>query len=575
MVGPKDYFRVKFIRNHQSTIIDNTLWIDGGEVLPLNAANYSNATTERLYGPNPFLFSLDLSKPIVGGGDDPNNNIDVLYASGLLKVVDKPSGGGTSSGGAIFNYLWSDPRGGKSNFVQFGGRTGKGVQPDDPLFTYDTASGDSNNLSLRVLDTKVFDGAYLNPHHGAAAQSPDGVAYYLGGMDGNGKYLKQLVKLDLNSGEISVEETGNLPAVVGSQMTWYPIGKKGILVTIGGEMLDSSGRIRTMPIENIWVYDILSSKWYSQVASPADDTQGLPIDRKYFCAVAPGYTESQPSYEFILHGGHRTSSDDPFKLDDIWALTLPTFQWIQYYYGATGNTDGYGAYNVSCAIPNGKYFMVVSTYGFGQDFSSYPFGWYNLETLGWVDYDPDAKGYVRPQIVASTVGKRKAPDSWDDPALKDVFAQAYTRGYTAPSVTTTAGATATSSPTSSTGVPTNGSSSPSDNNNSGNTSPKKNTAAIAAGAAVGSLAVIALCVLVWFLMRRRKRKQLPDVPFVPGKDEPPYPSAAELQSPLTSPSELAAPTYVEIDSHYLPAKPEFQAPSATNLAQLPSAPDEK
>ncbi|EPS41713.1 hypothetical protein H072_4404 [Dactylellina haptotyla CBS 200.50] len=574
MASGNAYWGLKFIRNHQSTFIDNTLWIDGGEVLPTRYANFSNSTTEQLYGPNPYLFSLDLNQAIYAGGDGKNNNIDDLYASGKLKVYQKPSSAGTSSGGALYNYLWADPRGGTSRFIEFGGRTS--LQSDtDPLYTYDTSSGNFDVLPLTINNGAVLQGGVTNPHHGASAQSPDGVGYFLGGMDSNGRYLKQLVKLDLNSGELSVEDTGDLPAVVGSQMTWYPIGKKGILVSIGGEILDSSGRIRSMPMETIWVYDILSSKWYSQIASPADSQQGVPIDRKFFCAVAPSSTTAQPSYEFILHGGHRTISDDPFKLDDLWALTLPTFQWIQYYYGATGSTDADGGYNVSCAIPNDHYFMVVSTHGFGQQFASEPFAWYNLETLGWGDYDPTAIGYARPQLVETTVGQRKAPDSWDNPDLANVFAQAFTRGYEAPSSTGTSGATG--SPTSTNG-PTD-SSAPSGGNNGGGS--KTNTGAIAAGATVGGVALIAIGVLIWWFLRKRNKKNLPDVPFVPGRDD--YPGAprpiSELQSPAGPISELRGHDShpVEIDTHYIPTKPDLstRTQSSGDITQLAANPDEK
>ncbi|KAK6539470.1 hypothetical protein TWF694_009693 [Orbilia ellipsospora] len=564
MSAGKAYWGLKFIRNLQTTIIDNTLWMDGGEVLPTAVANFSNSTTEALYQPNPYLFSLDLSQAITISGDGQDNDVDTLYSNGRLKVLQKPSSAGTSAGGALFNYLWSDPSGDTTKFVEFGGRTSSGIKPTDPLYTYDALSGNFDSLPLNVQNDSLSSG-YLNPHNGASAQSPDGMAYYLGGMDSNGQYLKQLVKLDLTTGDISVEATGAMPPIVGSQLTWYPIGKKGVLVSIGGESLDSKGRIATMPMSNIWVYDILSATWYSQTATAADKTQGFPLDRKYFCAVAPSFTTAQSSYEFILHGGHRTLSDSVFKLDDIWALTLPTFQWIQYYYGATGLTNGYGGYNVSCAIPNNHYFMVVSTHGFGEDFANYPFAWFDLEGLSWGNYDPTVKGYTPPQIVQSTVSGRKVPDSWDSSALENVFAQAYTSGYQAPVATATS---ATSSPTS-TNTATS-STAPVNNNNSS----KSNTAAVAAGASVGAVVFIALCAFVWwFLLRRKNRKQLPDVPYVPTNDGCGRKPASELQGTLNISELPHGQVPVEIDGHYSPQTPEYKAPlrySSDNIMELPA-----
>ncbi|KAF3192859.1 hypothetical protein TWF225_011649 [Orbilia oligospora] len=414
-------------------------------------------------------------------------------------------------------------------------------------------------------------------------------------MDNNGKYLKQLVKLNLSNGEISVEDTGDMPALVGSQMSWYPIGKKGVLVSIGGEMIDSSGRIRSMPMENIWVYDILSSKWYSQIAIPADDVQGLPIDRKFFCAVSPYYAGAADSYEIILHGGHRTVSNDPLKLDDVWALTVPTFQWVQYYFGLTGDRTTHGACtlnpiqsllgnnpsdthmldNVSCSCPNDRYFMVVSTYGFGTEYANFPFAWYDITNLGWTHFDANAQGYERPQIVRTAVGRRRQPESWDNPALAEVFAQAYTRGYVAPTSTSVGpGTTGGSTPT--------GAGTPSDNDGP---APKKNTAAIAAGASVGSVVLIAAIVFAFFFIRRRKRRNLPPVPVLgPAYDNglPPPPGGfgrplSELHSTHLA-AELPPSRHpMELDSVYGPLKQNLsvESPGPVEAVQLPTLPREK
>ncbi|KAK6520257.1 hypothetical protein TWF506_000535 [Arthrobotrys conoides] len=580
MAGSQDYFGLKFIRNHQTAFIGTTLWIDGGEVLPVRLANFSNSTIDRSYGPNPYLYSLDLTQNIITAGNTSNNRLDQLWDSGRLKLIKKPAGAGTSSGGALFNYKWADARGGRSQFVQFGGRTGDEVDPENPLYEYNTEGADFDEFTIRAKADEIVEGGYLNPHHGAAAQSLDGFGYYLGGMDNNGKYLKQLVKLNLNTGDISVEDTGDMPALVGSQMSWYPIGKKGVLVSIGGEMIDSSGRIRSMPMEDIWVYDILSSTSYSQIATPADDVQGLPIDRKFFCAVSPSYTASADSYEIILHGSHRTVSNDLLKLDDVWALTVPTFQWVQYYFGLTGDRTTHGAYNVSCSCPNDRYFMVVSTYGFGTEYANFPFAWYDLKNLGWSHFDASAQGYERPQIVRTAVGRRRQPESWDNPALAEVFAQAYTRGFVAPTGTSVGPVpTGTGSST-----PTGTEASSSDNpNGNGGSGTKKNTAAIAAGASVGSIVLIAAIIFAFFFIRRRRRRNLPPVPVLDSTyGLPPPPGGFDRPLSELHSSHLAAELppnrhLVELDSAYDPLKPNLavESPRPVEVAQLPTLSREK
>lgn len=148
--------------------------------------------------------------------------------------------------------------------------------------------------------------------------------------------------------------------------------------------------------------------------------------------------------------------------------------------------------------------MVVSTHGFGQEFEKTPFGYFNLETVSWGDFDPNAVGYKRPTIIRTATNGKTAPAQWDDPELETIFAEVYTRGYSEPSTTTTSLPTRTGGPTSSeTSAP------------GGNDS--KNTAAIAAGASVGGIAVIAFAVFIWWWLRQKKRN-LPQIPYI----VPPY-----------------------------------------------------
>lgn len=105
-------------------------------------------------------------------------------------------------------------------------------------------------------------------------------------------------------------------------------------------------------MEEIWIYDILSKKWFTQLATSADPEVGVPIDRKHHCAVAPSYSETQESYEIIVHAGVRPVSTSRFRLDDMWSLTVPSFQWVNYFYGTTGRTDNWGGceFGTSCKV---------------------------------------------------------------------------------------------------------------------------------------------------------------------------------------------------------------------------------
>lgn len=162
-----------------------------------------------------------------------------------MKVWEK-DGGGYSTGGALFHYKWSneppeDPN--TSRYLQFGGRTQPVVKgTSDAPYIYDAKNKVLIDFKMKAKDLTKDQNGYFDPHHGASAQSLDGMAYYLGGMDQYGTVLKQLVTIDLTEGTTTVEDIGEMPAIMGSQMTWFPINKKGILVSVGGETIGNNGR---------------------------------------------------------------------------------------------------------------------------------------------------------------------------------------------------------------------------------------------------------------------------------------------------------------------------------------------
>src|SRR4051812_37751308 len=101
------------------------------------------------------------------------------------------------------------------------------------------------------------------------------------------------------------------------------------------------------------VFDIAGGKWYSQGTTAGDSNDGRPPDRSHFCAVTPTPKKNQASYEIIFYGGLDTNAQNGF--DDVWALTVPTFQWSRYY-----NFNGpFGKYNRSCALINDYWYGFV------------------------------------------------------------------------------------------------------------------------------------------------------------------------------------------------------------------------
>jgi hypothetical protein len=74
-------------------------------------------------------------------------------------------------------------------------------------------------------------------------------------------------------------------------MVFIPIGDGGMLVYFGGvQDKDSNGTMVGQPMDQIYLYDVLSSKWYTQKA-----TGRVPQMRARFCAGAT-WAFDQSSY---------------------------------------------------------------------------------------------------------------------------------------------------------------------------------------------------------------------------------------------------------------------------------------
>ncbi len=74
-------------------------------------------------------------------------------------------------------------------------------------------------------------------------------------------------------------------------MVYIPAGDGGMLVYLGGVRDPySNGTVEAQPLSDIFIYDVLSSKWYTQAASGT-----VPGDRRRFCAGVT-WAPDQSSY---------------------------------------------------------------------------------------------------------------------------------------------------------------------------------------------------------------------------------------------------------------------------------------
>ena len=160
-----------------------------------------------------------------------------------------------------------------------------------------------------------------------------GEGYYFGGWisdssTGNSTEVASgaLVKFDFDEGQWSRNEgpdqvgSGQTGRAEGS-MVFIPIGDGGMLIYFGGVIQtsddeESGGNSTTegLPMEMIYLYDVLSSKWYVQNA-----TGEVPGKRRRFCAGAT-WAGDKSSYNIVsvLPG-----SPPPFNFFlRVWPLTI-------------------------------------------------------------------------------------------------------------------------------------------------------------------------------------------------------------------------------------------------------------
>ncbi|KAK6078523.1 Kelch repeat-containing protein-like protein 5 [Seiridium cupressi] len=455
---------------HQTAVIDRKLYIDGGFInyapLPSNPTNYSNT----------FLSYHDLDH--IGPGGMPQ-----LY-SNLSKNATIPSVNG--------GILWAD--GVNKKFYLFGGEYYQTPPSELALYSYDTL----NNYWTTFDDTPS---SISSVSYGAGISvSEIGEAFYYGGWMSDASNPEWTGTQTATTGLIHYVMDENRwnnitgPDDVGraeGAMVYLPASDGGLLVYFGGIQDPGNGSITGQPMDEIFVFDMASSRWYKQVAN--GDIPGM---RARFCAGVT-WAEDRSSYNVYLYGGlgmpNYTSG-----YDDVYILSMPSFTWIKMYPNTT-TLEQYPHHSLSCNVIDGSQMIIAGgsfplddhTCDVPEQYGTHglDLGEQNEDTSPWFLYRPNITEYVVPSIISDIIGgnsqgaaTKTAPDNgFDEPDLRILMS----RKYTAPVRT----------PTRDVSPPT---TSPSSSLSSGA------IAGIAVGAAV---VVVVLFTSVWFCCRRQRRKR--------------------------------------------------------------------
>ncbi|KAJ4361584.1 hypothetical protein N0V95_001745 [Ascochyta clinopodiicola] len=239
--------------------------------------------------------------------------------------------------------LWPDPV--NKLFYLFGGE-------HDSIAELQSKDGARGRFALWSYDIiyNIWNTTYDNsqskirwPVFGTGTVSDAGKAYYYGGyltnasdIDTKAQPIMQnaLITYDMDKREWRKDEPDRTPRAQGS-LHYIPASHEGMLVYFGGLEQNSTGTGAFYTnMSQIRLYDIADSRWYTQTA-----TGDVPSPRRGFCADVV-WAKDKSSYNIYLYGGIGNNGDG---FDDLYVLSIPSFQWILIVGRVGGNVNGNAA----------------------------------------------------------------------------------------------------------------------------------------------------------------------------------------------------------------------------------------
>ncbi|KAI5455986.1 hypothetical protein BGZ63DRAFT_367933 [Mariannaea sp. PMI_226] len=516
---------------HQSAVVDRKLYIDGGLV---NYKPFGSSTAD------PFLLYNDLNS--VSRGMPP------LYAN-LSKNETIPDVDG--------GILWEDSV--NKRLYLYGGEYHKATPPDFNLYSYDILNNYWVSFGPPTGAQSINTASY-----GAGVSVPSlGEAYYYGGLlsnasipDWNGppRATNSLIQYTMDSNSWSnLTGPDEVPRAEGAMM-FIPIGDAGMLVYFGGSQdLHGNGTLTPQPLNEIFLYDVANAKWYTQKTSG-----NTPDIRRRFCGGAT-WADDQSSYNIYIYGGFGFPPNTT-GYDDVYILTIPSFQWIRGPYPPHSNVSGPFPKNMmSCNVVDHAQMLVIGgTFSNDTKYScDVPniYGTHNMN-LGeqdkdkaiWASYQPNLTTYVVPTDIITAVGGHNSGGATMTTPIS---------GFDAPDLSvimTRKAASGTRTPTRSIGVSTTTPNPPPPSSSSPTPPPGPSLSSGAiAGIVVGSCVALILALLGgWFFIRRRKdhhRRDSAAAPLPPPMGEMPvayqYDPSVQMQNGWSG-TQVSSPTMTTV-----------------------------
>ncbi|KAL2064700.1 hypothetical protein VTL71DRAFT_3838 [Oculimacula yallundae] len=503
------------IWRHASVLANGKIYIDGGNTFtPTYNTTFSNTPQANIEnGMNDNLIVIDLSKDF--------NNQDTAPYSVIHKGPQVPNG-------LIEQTLWYSQI--TRKIYQLGGWFSFNSQTD-PGFT-ELAKIPPSAIWEFDIDTQLWKQSAFNyvstgskvERSGAAAncdvpslnmsflfegyvQQRSDAEYTTYERSSTFKFIEGMLQLDTNTSPPTLTNI-SVPTYIGPRMNGamihVPVGKKGVLVQIAGQVPQDptpfgtpilKANEKNVNIDNgfVDIYDIETGFWFRQQTFGGPD---IPSGRSDICTVLVAAPDGSSFNIFVIAG--IMDYNNVVAHEDMWILTIPTFQWVQVH------TRPGGVFGHTCHAV-GENLIVVGGMqtdekgGAVKNCSSHMpaeiFSLVDLEYTGKFDFagasrTPPVPAQVVKLIGGTSTGGASAPNLvWSDAYLQYVFKPSLPRPSYKPTYTLAAGTlpTNTTSP-----IPT---SAP---------SPKKNNIGLIAGASVGGFVLLAILLTLFIILYRRR-----------------------------------------------------------------------
>ncbi|KAL4895823.1 hypothetical protein BDV59DRAFT_144701 [Aspergillus ambiguus] len=400
--------------NHQSTIKDGKLYIDGGVETYAEKDDDGQVESARILGYNTQLIEVDMTSSW-----DWKDNISIT-------AVDKTANPstGTEPPLVVRGALYSGPTT-DSKIYLYGGTTSSvntsfpGFKPPTSsqytLWSYDPAED-------RWDQYDVTEDVPYSPAGGSYTEAPNlGQAFYLNGFIDSGtsnglehmsnfrRYLDGLVVIDLPTQvamNVSTVWLRRSPRAKGGMVYIPGAGSQGMLVAMGGVTKPTSDSSAS----NDGTYVTFDQIDFLDVESIADDSRNatwlvqktvgdIPSPRTDFCLVAASAKDNS-SHNVYLYGGRGANED----YDEVYILSMPSFTWTRVY---SGESPRYGH---TCHLVGNRQMLTVG--GATSDDLTSTCDWeregvaiFDMTDLKWGSvYRSAAPEYQVPRPVLRTIG---------------------------------------------------------------------------------------------------------------------------------------------------------------------------